>query len=849
MRNRQLWTAVLMLILGMAFSAQAEVTTTRDDKGVWFINGADSDSFYDVFEAMGYAVASDRLWQAELFRRTAKGTLAEIFGPDYLDQDALVRMTGYTDAELTAGFAALDAETREMVEGYVAGFNRRISEVSTDPTQLPFEFHAIAAKLGLPVLVPAPWTPEDVMAWQAMMLRNFDPEAQKQGQLKNAALLQYLTGVYGPAQGMAMFNDLRWTSDPAATTYIVAAENLTGAQGTPATNEPPEVLPGSLPEANLLKAAEELERRWEDRREKLERINAYVSMGSYAWAISGKKTATGRPILYSGPQMGFDVPAIICEGSIEAAGLSISGMAIAGLPGIVIGRTPHHAWSMQVGHARTTDYYFEPAPASVPAGYYTSRQETIPVAGVGAVPLTVYRSPHGPVVSPANFDPATYDAVADGPIVAWRYSHWEEEFGTISAFLGLARARSMDDFGAAMRDVGVSQHFCYADKNGNIAYWMSGMDPVRPATAGSGQPVDWRFPQGMFGFQAEWGTDLKPLSTDRNTSRGFYAGWNSRTSLDYENSANNPSYYFGPFHRAHVLEEYLAGKDNLSFAEVRDLALNIAATDSFGSGGNPWAFVEADFRAAVAADPSAARTQALGTMDGFDGHFPAGGQANWAAGLDRSDAWMLADRWIRAAIDLTFMDELGGFPDEYNAAEGKWNNITVLFNVMLHALAGDAASVPTTYDWFSNAADAAAPQTAGAVIVAALDRAIAELGPKPWGVDQRGEIEFNHPLFDSPPLALNPLHTIPFSSRSTYAHCVEMGRSGPVRIESMFPLGESGDIRAGALGAPVFDANFYTMAPVYDFFAHRDFPLFAKADDHDDDDTCFIGVLTGKRRK
>ncbi|MDX9820003.1 MAG: penicillin acylase family protein, partial [Desulfococcus multivorans] len=423
MRNRQLWTAVLMLILGMAFSAQAEVTTTRDDKGVWFINGADSDSFYDVFEAMGYAVASDRLWQAELFRRTAKGTLAEIFGPDYLDQDALVRMTGYTDAELTAGFAALDAETREMVEGYVAGFNRRISEVSADPTQLPFEFHAIAAKLGLPILVPAPWTPEDVMAWQAMMLRNFDPEAQKQGQLKNAALLQYLTAVYGQTQGMAMFNDLRWTSDPAATTYIVAAENLTGAQGTPATNEPPEVLPGSLPEANLLKAAEELERRWEDRREKLERINAYVSMGSYAWVISGKKTVTGRPILYSGPQMGFDVPAIICEGSIEAAGLSISGMAIAGLPGIVIGRTPHHAWSMQVGHARTTDYYFEPAPASVPAGYYTSRQETIPVAGVGAVPLTVYRSPHGPVVSPANFDPATYDAVADGPIVAWRYSH------------------------------------------------------------------------------------------------------------------------------------------------------------------------------------------------------------------------------------------------------------------------------------------------------------------------------------------------------------------------------------------------------------------------------------------
>lgn len=69
----------------------------------------------------------------------------------------------------------------------------------------------------------------------------------------------------------------------------------------------------------------------------------------------------------------------------------------------------------------------------------------------------------------------------------------------------------------------------------------------------------------MFGTQTEWGADLKPLSTDRNTARGFYAGWNSKTSLDYENSSNNPSYYFGPFHRAHVLDDYLSVTDNLTF--------------------------------------------------------------------------------------------------------------------------------------------------------------------------------------------------------------------------------------------------------------------------------------------
>ena len=59
----------------------------------------------------------------------------------------------------------------------------------------------------------------------------------------------------------------------------------------------------------------------------------------------------------------------------------------------------------------------------------------------------------------------------------------------------------------------------------------------------------------------------------------------------------------------------------------------------------------------------------------------------------------------------------------------------------------------------------------------------------------------------------------PLSPGSTYAHCVEMGKSGPVRIESMFPLGQSGNILAGSQGEPIFDANFYTMTPVFDFSA------------------------------
>jgi penicillin amidase len=164
----------------------------------------------------------------------------------------------------------------------------------------------------------------------------------------------------------------------------------------------------------------------------------------------------------------------------------------------------------------------------------------------------------------------------------------------------------------------------------------------------------------------------------------------------------------------------------------------------------------------------------------------------------------------------------------------------MLFNVLIRALAGEDASVVNNYNWFQNVADPKAPQTAEEIIVAALDNVLAALGERPWGIDKRGWIEFNHPMFNNEPVKLNPLHKIPFSSRSTYAHCVEMGKFGPKRIESMFPLGQSGDIRGYAIGTDlIFDRNFFSMTGVYDDFSHRRF----KDETGKGGSTCFIKAL------
>lgn len=508
-------------------------------------------------------------------------------------------------------------------------------------------------------------------------------------------------------------------------------------------------------------------------------------------------------------------------------------MTIPGLPGIVVGRTPHHTWSMQVGHAHSTDYYFD---ISIDA-ITSTRFETIKPAGGDEIVIPVHYTRYGPVVSPLPLDPRTYVFAGDNPIISWRYAHRGHEFKAMEGFLDMARADSMDAFGAGVEKVAVSQHFCYADQAGNIAYWMSGRDPLRYAG-------EWRLPQGSLpGIPAEdWVKDeqssaylLMERSTDRNPQKGYYAGWNNKSQPDYDNAYNSIKDIYGPFQRSHVIYEYLDRRthhrhgEKLTFEEVRDLALNIATTDSLGLGGNPWAFVAPHFKRAVWKatwrpgdwSKKVARWRAIRLLQCWDGHFVAGGDAEWAFGTDRADAWMLMDAWVHEVLRLTFGDELSAYlngesPSNSEVMAAKtWPNgeLRVLINVLLHGLyrRGDIAN---HYNWFKNSGDG--PSGRNRIIVAALDNALDYLGERPWGTDQRGEIIYNHPI-------LGEIGRTPFASRSTYAQVVEMGPEGPVRIASMFPLGHSGHIGPGPTD---FDPFFFSMKDIFDAFEPREFPLF-----------------------
>src|SRR5262245_33535847 len=170
-----------------------QVRIYRDEYGVPHIF---AETTRGLYEAYGYVVAEDRLWQLEVNRRSGRGRLAEIFGAGSVMADRTVRTLGYTDAELDEQFAQLPAADQERFESYVRGINRYVDEVVVpDPlNKLPFEFHHVG------IGVPDPWTARDSLAFGVRQMRAFLERGD--GEPTNQALVNSLVALHGLSSGV-----------------------------------------------------------------------------------------------------------------------------------------------------------------------------------------------------------------------------------------------------------------------------------------------------------------------------------------------------------------------------------------------------------------------------------------------------------------------------------------------------------------------------------------------------------------------------------------------------------------------------------------------------------------------
>ncbi len=325
-----------------------------------------ADSIDDLLYAQGYVVASERLWQMDLLRRLAGGRLAEVFGEAALPADRFYRTMGLPLAAREA-YAALEPEYRRMLERYADGVNAYRRAALERP---PLEY-LIAG------FDPAPWAPEDslvigeYMAWiNSVNLREELIFLRLAGRLGNRLALELFpadVGIPAPAQA-AQLPDYR---------------ALAAAVAVP---EPTLGLAARLP------------------------VRAAPAPGigaSNVWAVNGPRGEGGHALLANDPHLAPSTPGIWYELELSAPGYHAAGVALPGVPLILIGHNQDLAWGMTTVTADTQDLFLERMTGDgeqvLRAGGGSEpiqrRVEQIPVKGrAEPVELIIERTSHGVLI-------------------------------------------------------------------------------------------------------------------------------------------------------------------------------------------------------------------------------------------------------------------------------------------------------------------------------------------------------------------------------------------------------------------------------------------------------------------
>jgi len=342
---------------------------------------------HDLFFAQGYSAASDRLFQLEIWRRQATGTVAELLGPKEVKRDMgtrLFRFRGNLDQELKH----YHPHGPQIVQAFVDGINAYIREILKTPDKLPIEFRLLNTKPGY-------WTPEVVISRHQGLLGNVRDEL-------NYGRLVHLIGADKLRQ-LQWFHPARKATEPDLTLHVSGADlmqpilEIYEAFRLPlkfsATDEG---LGATEEEAGLNRQQQIAD--WFDTEKQ------YV--GSNNWIISGKRSASGFPMLANDPHRAQSVPSLRYWVHLSAPGWNVVGAGEPTLPGVSIGHNDYGAWGLTIFETDNEDLYvYETNPANPNQYRYQGRwkdmrvlTETIPVKGRKPATATLKYTHHGPVV-------------------------------------------------------------------------------------------------------------------------------------------------------------------------------------------------------------------------------------------------------------------------------------------------------------------------------------------------------------------------------------------------------------------------------------------------------------------
>lgn len=571
---------------------QGPVSVRYDARGVPHL---DAGSEADLYRALGYVHAQDRLFQMEILRRLARGELAEVLGPALVDTDRLfrsLRLGEHADAYVAR--TPHEGPAWAALEAYLDGVNQY---QASRPAPLEFDL------LGIP---KRPFRAEDTFSVVGYTAYSFAAA------FRTEPVLTYVRDRLG-TDYLAIF-DLAW--QPAGALAPSLADGDWRMLGALADLSGRAVADQGLPQFE----------------------------GSNAWVIAGRRTASGKPLLAGDPHIRFSVPATWYEAHLRAPGFELYGHYQALNPFASLGFNRSFGWSLTMFQNDDIDLIAERVNPDDPEqvryhGQWVDleRHETlITVKGAPAVPLTLRRSPHGPLVNDA------LGAAGDQrPIALW-WTFLESPNPLLEAFYRLGRADTLDKARDAARLIHApGLNVVWANAAGDIGWWAAARLPRRPAGVDPSFILDGDSPAAdKDGFQP-----FEANPREENPARGYIVSANAQPA----GPQPIPGYYNLP-DRGRRLAERLADptlKGDLDASR----ALQLDSGSAYGP--RLLAPLLEDLRAATADRPDeAALVQRLAAWDGdyrVDDPLPT---------LFTQFLYQLADGALRDELGDAFFDAL-----------------------------------------------------------------------------------------------------------------------------------------------------------------------------------------------
>jgi penicillin amidase len=462
----------------------ATVDVVRDK---WGVNHIYAKNEHDLFFAQGYLAAKDRLFQFEIWRRQATGTMAELMGESALKRDIGARLFSYR-GDMEKELAHYHPRGKSIIQSYVDGVNAYIKEANSNPKLLPFEFQLLNTKPGY-------WTPAIVVSRHQGIRSNVTQELNmaraiaKVGEEKVRDLVWFHPNQPDLKIDASINTDLLFEDILAP--YEAVNKDLTFNQKDFETEQMPE--------------------------------------GSNNWIISGSRTASGLPIMANDPHRKISTPSLRYIVHLVAPGWDVIGGGEPVIPGVSIGHNQYGAWGLTIFETDAEDLYVYDINPANPSQYQfngewknmSSATETFKRKNKKDTSVTLYFTHHGPVTKIDTKNNKAY---------AIRCAWLEPGGAPYMASLRIDQAKNWEEFRDACAYSHIpGENMIWADKKGNIGWQAVGITPIRNTHSGM-VPIPGNGKYEWKGF-----LPIKERPYVFNPAKGFFATANQHvTPSDYK---------------------------------------------------------------------------------------------------------------------------------------------------------------------------------------------------------------------------------------------------------------------------------------------------------------------------